>query len=156
MYKIGNSIDIHPLIKGEYINIGGVKVKSSFTSVSHSDGDALLHSITEAILGALGKGDLGKHFPNDELNKNRSSVDYLMFAKDLLNKEGYKISNIDCMIVLEKPSLKDYKEEIENNIARLLEIEPSQINIKAGTNEKIGTIGDSKSYLTWTSVLIFK
>lgn len=157
MYKIGNSIDIHPLTKGAPLFIGGVKIESEKGCLSHSDGDALLHSIAESIIGALGKGDLGTLFPdNTEEFKGVSSTIFIEKCNELLEKEGYKISNIDCMIVLEKPKLNTYKEAVKSNIAKLLNIKEDQINIKAGTNEKIGSIGNNDSFLTWTSCLLEK
>lgn len=155
MYKIGNSIDIHPLVKNAPLYIGGVLVKSELGCLSHSDGDALTHSIVEAILGALGKGDLGQRYPtNDHSLDNIRSTEFLKDMKKLLDQEGYVISNIDCMIVLERPSLKEYKDKIKESIASYLDINKDLINIKAGTNEKIGSIGNSEAYLCWTSVLL--
>ncbi len=155
MVKIGNSIDIHPLAKGDYINIGGVEIPSHFTSVSYSDGDALLHCLTEAILGSLGKGDLGDNFPDtDPKYKDISSEYFLKEAKKMLEEENYHINNIDMMIVLESVKLKDYKKIVEHNIARILEIDSNKVNLKAGTNEKIASIGNDESYLCWASVII--
>lgn len=157
MYKIGNSIDIHPLVDNAPLIIGGVKIQSDKGSISHSDGDALTHSVAEAILGALGKGDLGANFSDsDDKYKGISSLYFLDVCKRLLKQEKYRISNIDCMIVLEKPRLSSYRNEIRKSIANALEIPIDSVNIKAGTNEKIGSIGNSESYLVWTVVLIEK
>lgn len=157
MYKIGNSIDIHPLVENAPLIIGGVKIKSDKGSISHSDGDALTHSVAEAILGALGKGDLGSNFSDtDDKYKGISSLYFLSVCKEMLKQEKYKISNIDCMIVLEQPKLSTYKNEIEKSIANALEISVDKVNIKAGTNEKIGSIGNGESYLVWSIVLIEK
>ena len=157
MYKIGNSIDIHPLVDNAPLYIGGVKVESDKGSISHSDGDALTHSIAEAILGALGKDDLGANFDDrDDKYKGISSLHFLNVCKELLKQEGYKISNIDCMIVLEKPRLSVYREQVKKSIANSLEIPIDKVNIKAGTNEKIGSSGNRESYLVWTVVLVEK
>ena len=155
MYKIGNSIDIHPLVKGAPLLIGGVKIPYDRGSISHSDGDALSHAIAEAILGALGLGDLGESFSDKGPKyKGISSLYFLGVCKEHLKKAGYVIANIDTMIVLEGFKLGSYKQEIRRSIAKALDIDESLVNIKAGTNEKIGSIGSEEAYLTWATVLI--
>ncbi len=157
MHKIGNSIDIHPLIKGAPLMIGGVLVPSEKGSLSHSDGDALSHSIAEAIIGALGKKDLGDNFSDqDDRYKGLSSLYFLRECRKMLDKEGYRLINIDSMIVLEEPKLGVYKDLARASISKALGIEEKYVNIKAGTNEKIGSIGSKEAYLTWTVVLIEK
>jgi len=157
MYKIGNSVDIHRLVKNKPLYIGGIEIPSDRGSLAHSDGDALLHSLAEALLGALGQGDLGDNYPNtDNKYKNIRSTYFIEDAKKRLDKEGYKISNIDIMIVLEKPNLSTYKESVKDNISKLLNIDKKIINLKAGSNEKIGKIGNNKAYLCWCSVIIEK
>ncbi|NLB11676.1 2-C-methyl-D-erythritol 2,4-cyclodiphosphate synthase [bacterium] len=157
MYRIGNSIDIHPLSKGAKLRIGGVEVPAPFGSISHSDGDALSHSIAEAILGALGQGDLGQSFSDkDEKYRGISSLYFLKVCKETLANSAYKISNIDTMIVLEEPKLGSYKEAVRESVAKALGIEKEKVNIKAGTNEGIGSIGNKKAYLVWTTVLLEK
>lgn len=156
-YRIGNSIDIHPLVIGAPLYIGGVLIPSKKGSISHSDGDALMHAVVESILGALNKGDLGMSFPDtDEKTTGISSTFFLNEVKKILNDEGYKINNIDIMIVLEEPKLGKYKKLVCENLSSLLGIKINQINIKAGTNEKIASIGNNDSYLVWCTTLIEK
>lgn len=156
-YRIGNSIDIHPLTIGAPLYMGGIKIPYEKGSLSHSDGDALSHAISEAILGALGLGDLGQSFSDkDDKYKGISSLYFLHYCRDKLKEMGYVISNIDTMIVLEDFYLKDYKNKIKESIASALDIDVEKVNIKAGTNEKIGSIGNSEAYLTWATVLIEK
>ena len=155
MYKIGNSVDIHPLVNGAPLIIGGVNIPYHKGAISHSDGDALTHSVAEAILGALGLGDLGQSFSDkDPKYKGISSLYFLDVCKQKLKEAGYVIANIDTMIVLEGFKLGTYKDEIRKSIAKALDIDPRLVNIKAGTNEKIGSIGCEEAYLTWATVLI--
>lgn len=135
--------------------IGGVNVPAEKGSLSHSDGDALTHSIAEAILGALGLGDLGQSFSDkDDKYKGISSLYFLQVCKERLKEYKYKIVNIDTMIVLEEPKLGHYKELVRESVAKALDINKEQINIKAGTNEKIGSIGNKEAYLVWSVVLL--
>lgn len=157
MQKIGNSIDIHRLEKGAPLYIGGVLIPSDIGSVSFSDGDALLHCICESLIGAMGLGDLGEHFSDkNEKYHNIRSTYFVEEVKKMLKENGYKIVNIDVMIVIEKPKLSTFKNVIKESISNLFEIDINQINIKAGTNEKIGSIGNSESYLCWATCLIEK
>ncbi len=137
--------------------IGGIKVIAPFKSVAHSDGDCLLHAITESIIGALGLGDLGTLFPdNDPRYKNIESNKLLEFVVDILEKENYNIVNIDTIVYLEKPKLKEYQLKIKEKVAQLLKVDQSKVNIKATTGEKIGIIGTSQAYVAEAVVLINK
>lgn len=142
---IGLGYDSHRLEKGKRLIIGGVNIDSEFGSVAHSDGDTLLHALTDALLGAMGKGDIGEYYPDtDEKFKDADSS---LFVRDmiiLLKKENLNIVNIDITILLEKPKLMDYKPLIKSRVAELCEIPSSRVNIKAKTNEKIGFIGRSE------------
>ena len=155
MLKIGSSMDIHSLVKGRKLILGGIIVESEYGCYAHSDGDVLLHSITEAIIGALGKGDLGEHFPDgDDKYKDIDSSILLNNILGIMKKEHYVINNLDCSIILEKPKLGEYKEKIRQNVARLLSINESNVNIKAGTMEGIGEIGKNKAVMAFCSILL--
>ena len=155
MLKIGSSMDIHSLVKGRKLILGGIIVESEYGCYAHSDGDVLLHSITEAIIGALGKGDLGEHFPDgDDKYKDIDSSILLNNILGIMKKEHYVINNLDCSIILEKPKLGKYKEKIRQNVARLLSINEANVNIKAGTMEGIGEIGKNEAVMAFCSILL--
>lgn len=155
MLKIGSSMDIHPLVKGRKLILGGIIIESEYGCYAHSDGDVLLHSITEAIIGALGKGDLGEHFPDsDDKYKDIDSSILLNNILEIMKKEHYVINNLDCSIILEKPKLGKHKEKIRQNVARLLSINEANVNIKAGTMEGIGEIGKNEAVMAFCSILL--
>lgn len=156
-YKIGYSKDTHRLEKGRKLIIGGIEIPYELGEVAHSDGDCLIHAIVEAMLGCLGLHDIGYYFPDDDpLYKDASSIMFLEFANSLLKKHGYKIVNIDTMIYLEKPKLKDYKLLIKNKLAEILKINIDQISIKATTKEGLGVIGEGKAIEAEAFILIEK
>jgi 2-C-methyl-D-erythritol 2,4-cyclodiphosphate synthase len=139
---IGFGFDVHKLEAGRKLILGGILVAEDFGTVAHSDGDVLAHSIIDALLGAAGLGDIGEHFPDtDNKYLGADSMKLLKSTIDMLDKEGYKIVNIDALIQLEKPKLKQFKDSIRINVSKVCNIDPKRINIKAGTNEKMGYIG---------------
>lgn len=155
--RIGSSIDIHRLVENKKLILGGVEVPSSKGCLAHSDGDVLIHAIVDALIGALGLGDIGEHFSDkDPKYQNISSTYFLKEVKKMLEKEGYEILNIDSLIILETPKLKEYKNKMKENIAKILEIDSSKINVKAGTNEGIGEIGRGEAIEAYATVLIRK
>ncbi len=156
-YRIGSSYDVHAFNKKEngFIIVGGVRINCDYTLIAHSDGDVVYHAISEALLGSLALGDLGKHFPvNDHRYDNYDSSKILSYCYDLVKKEGYVINNIDCSIILESIKLKPYIEQIKDNIAKILEIDKSQISIKAMTNEGLDSLGQNKGISSFASLLI--
>ena len=156
-YRIGFSKDIHRLVEGRKLIIGGVIIPFEKGELAHSDGDVLFHAVAESILGALALGDLGKHFPDnsdDTLNMD-SSVIVSEVVKMMLEK-GYKINNIDVFISLEKPKLKDYISQMRENVAKLLQTEIENISIKAGTNEGCGEVGRGEAIEVTANVLLKK
>ena len=153
--KIGHSFDFHPFIDGDGFNLGGVKIPFEKKLKGWSDGDPLIHSITEAIIGALGLGDIGTLYPdNDPKYKGIHSNYFLKEAKKLLIEHGFNIVNIDSIIYLEKPNLKNYKKQMKENIANILEIDPSLVNVKATTMEEKGLVGSGDGIGAETVVLI--
>ena len=154
-YRIGFSVDIHQLSEGNGIYVGGIYIPCNKKSVAHSDGDCLLHAIAESILGALALGDLGKFFPpSDESIKGIASSKIAEFAVSKMFEQNYKINNIDCSIVLESPKLAKYMDEIKTNIAKLLFTDITNVSIKAGTNEKIGELGQGKAIQCFSTVIL--
>ncbi|GKX32153.1 2-C-methyl-D-erythritol 2,4-cyclodiphosphate synthase [Vallitalea longa] len=140
--KIGMGYDVHKLVEGRELIIGGVNIPYEKGLLGHSDADVLVHAIMDAILGALGKGDIGKHFPDTEDEyKSISSLKLLGEVKKLLTQEGYEIVNIDSTIIAQLPKMAPYLEEMKRNIADVLSIDSSNINIKATTEEGLGFTG---------------
>lgn len=140
--RVGIGYDVHKLVEGRKLILGGVEIPHTFGLLGHSDADVLLHAISDALLGAAALGDIGKHFPDtDEKYKGISSIILLEEVGVLLEREGYLIENIDATIIAQKPKLRPYIEKMEQNIAKALKIEENQINIKATTEEGLGFTG---------------
>ena len=137
-----------------YIKLGGIKIKSKIKIISHSDGDVILHAITDSILGALSLRDIGTYFPNIKINKNRDSIEFLNFAIKKLESKDFRINNIDLMIVSETPKINPHYEKIIINLTKILNIDKNQITIKATTNEKSGLIGKSEFIACWSNLTI--
>lgn len=157
MIKIGSSIDVHQLVAKRKLILGGIHIPSKLGAKAHSDGDVVFHAITEAIIGALAKGDLGDHFPpTDPQYKNYDSSKFVLKAMELLKKEKYRINNIDITIILQDPKLGKNKILIRDNIVKLMKLKKEQVNVKAGTAEKLGDIGKGKGVISFVTLLIEK
>lgn len=152
--KVGIGKDIHVLKRGYPLILGGVNIPYKKGLVSFTDGDSLTHSLIDAILGALNKKDIGFNFPNLPKYIGISSLELLKEAKLILDKENYKIINIDSFISCEKPKLSDYIDNMKENYSKILNIDINLISIKCGTNEKMGYIGKNKAIEALTIVLI--
>ena len=157
MFRVGYSEDIHRLVPGRRLMLGGVHVPFELGEEAHSDGDVVLHALSESILGALALGDLGKHFPDtsaDTLNMDSKLI--LKRVYELMKEKGYELGNADVSIVLERPKLKDYILKMRENIASILNVDIDKISIKAGTNEGIDDIGQLKAVKAISIVLLNK
>lgn len=155
--RVGISIDFHPFVKKDYLTLGGVQIPFEYGLKGHSDADALYHAVCESIYGALAKGDMGTNFPDNDLQyKGINSGYFIKKAKELLEQSCYEISNIDIMILLEKPKLKDYKNMMRENLALLLQIDIDKISVKATTYELMGPVGQSEGIQVESIVLIKK
>lgn len=140
--RVGLGYDVHKFDKDRELIIGGVNIPYDKGLLGHSDADVLVHAIMDGLLGALGERDIGYHFPDtDPEYKDISSLELLSRVKSLLDKKSYSVVNIDSVVMAERPKLLNYIEEMEENIARVLEIDKSLINIKATTTEKLGFVG---------------
>ncbi len=140
--RIGQSRDIHRLVEGRKLILGGVEIPFEKGEEAHSDGDALLHAVCEAIIGAMGLRDIGTHFPDtDPKYKGISSLVLLSHVYDLMVKEGYRIGNLDSLIMIERPKMAPHIEQMRQNIAEVLHTDPSRINVKATRGEKLGFVG---------------
>jgi 2-C-methyl-D-erythritol 4-phosphate cytidylyltransferase/2-C-methyl-D-erythritol 2,4-cyclodiphosphate synthase len=156
--RVGLGYDIHRIQKIDqfnFIRLGGIKIKSKIKVISHSDGDVILHAITDSILGALSLRDIGTYFPNNKINKNRNSLEFLDYALTKLENQNFKISNIDLMIVSEVPKINPYYKRIIKTLVEILNIDKNQITIKATTNEKSGLIGKSEFIACWSNISIY-
>ncbi len=148
MYKIGFSKDVHPLVEGRPFILGGILIDHPKGPLGHSDADCLLHAIAESILGALALGDLGKYFPdNDERFKNYDSSRILQEVVDFAKGKGYALINLDCMVSLEKPKLRDYVDQMREHIAKIFQEDVSRISIKATTFEGLGIVGTEQAII---------
>ncbi len=155
--RVGNGIDTHPLVKGESLILGGIDIPSEIGTKGHSDGDALIHSIMDSLLGAVSKKDIGHYFPSSDLKfKNISSCKLLKDVLQIIKKEGYRILNIDSTIILEYPYLSTHIDSIINNIAKEIKLDVNRISIKATTNDGLGFIGQGKGISVITTSLIIK
>ena len=155
--KIGIGFDVHRLVKGRKLFLGGVKIPSSLGTLGHSDGDPVLHSIIDAILGACGMGDIGEKFSNK--NKKFKNISSSLMIKEIVKKikeKNYKINNLDLNIITETPKLKKYKKKIANNISKLCDMPSTNINIKGKTTEKLGVIGREKAIAAEAIISVIK
>jgi len=149
--RVGIGYDVHPLVKGRRFVLGGVNIPYSMGLSGHSDADVLVHSIADALLGAVGKKDIGSFFPNNDPNtKGISSLILLKQILQLLKKNGYGVNNLDSTLVAEQPKLSSYIPRMKKNIANILEIEPEKIGIKATTSEGLGFLGKKRGICCWT------
>jgi len=156
-YKVGLGYDIHHLVKGRKLFLGGVKIAHGKGLDGHSDADVVLHAICDALLGALGKGDIGEHFPNIDLKyKGISSLVLLEKVNKIVQDDGFSIGNIDTMILAEEPNLKAYKPKMQGTIAKTLGIDPSCVSIKATTQEGIGFGSTHEAIAAYATVLLVK
>ncbi len=157
MIRIGNGYDVHVLTEGRKLVLGGVEIPHTKGVLGHSDGDVLVHAVMDAMLGALALGDIGKHFPDTDMKyENIDSTILLKRVKELIAERGYKIINLDSIIVLQKPKVKPYIEAIRKRIAEVLEIDVEQVSVKATTEEKLGFTGDESGVKSYCVVLLEK
>ena len=152
--RVGFGYDMHKLVEGSYIMLGGIRINSNYTVVAHSDGDIVLHSLSDAIYGSLAAGDIGTHFPSNKENINIQSVKILKHACELITQSNYMINNIDITIVIESPYLQDHIMDMRKSIANIMSIDISQISIKSSTSQKIGMIGEHKAVACYSTILI--
>ena len=147
MIRTGIGYDVHQLAKGELLTIGGVDIPSSFGSLGHSDGDALIHAVVDALLGASALGDIGQFFPsNDDTWKGAPSSYFLADAVKRIREVGFEINNIDATIILQKPKLEEYILKMKYNLSNSMKIDESKVSIKATTSDHLGCVGDSSGW----------
>lgn len=155
MFRIGFGNDIHRLVEGRPLIIGGVRIESDLGAAGHSDADVLLHAVTDALLGALAKGDIGSHFPDsDPMWKGVDSIVFLAEAVRLIKENCYSVANLDSVIELQAPKLRPHIEAMRENLAKALDIDISCVSVKAKTGEGVGEIGTRQAVKATAVILI--
>ncbi|MFA9457850.1 2-C-methyl-D-erythritol 2,4-cyclodiphosphate synthase [Halalkalibacter sp. AB-rgal2] len=153
--RIGQGFDVHQLVEGRPLILGGIEIPYKQGLLGHSDADVLLHTITDAALGAIGEGDIGRHFPDTDIAyKDADSAKLLTDVWELVKQRGYQLGNIDCTIIAQKPKMSPYIEQIRGRIAELLEADVSQVNVKATTTEKLGFTGRGEGIAAQAVILL--
>ena len=143
--RIGHGYDVHRLVPDRDLIVGGVKIPHTLGLLGHSDADVLLHAVSDALLGAAGLGDIGKHFPDtDPQYKGADSLKLLQIVGEKIADAGYRVSNIDVTMIAQSPKLRPYIETMEQNIASALNIDVSRVNVKATTEERLGFTGNEE------------
>ena len=140
--RIGHGYDVHRLVEGRDLILGGVKIDYEKGLLGHSDADVLLHAVSDALLGAAGLGDIGRHFPDtDPKYKGADSLELLREVYRKISEKGFRVGNIDVTMIAQKPKLKDYIPQMQANIAAAVNVSPDRVNVKATTEEKLGFTG---------------
>ena len=140
--RIGHGYDVHRLVEGRDLIVGGVKIPHTLGLLGHSDADVLLHAVSDALLGAAGLGDIGKHFPDtDPTYKGADSLKLLEIVAEKVTEKGYRVSNIDVTMIAQRPKLRPHIEAMERNIADAVGVDPDRVNVKATTEERLGFTG---------------
>jgi 2-C-methyl-D-erythritol 2,4-cyclodiphosphate synthase len=154
-FRVGHGFDVHRLVTGRVLIIGGVSIPFDKGLKGHSDADVLLHAICDALLGAAGLGDIGRYFPDtDSTHHNRDSREFMRIVRDLLDAHNFEISNIDSTVVAQAPKLAPFVAQMESNIAADLGIGIDQVNVKATTTEGLGPLGQGQGIAAHAAVLI--
>ena len=155
-FRIGEGWDVHALVEGRPLMLGGVQVPHTHGLLGHSDADVLLHAVTDALLGAAALGDIGRHFSDtDAAYKNADSWVLLQQAATLVRKAGFQIGNVDCTVVAQAPKLATFMPAMCQRIAQALDVDVSRVNVKAKTAEKIGPVGQGQSMEARAVALIY-
>ncbi len=157
MIRVGQGFDVHEFAENRPLIIGGIEIPYERGLIGHSDADVLLHTITDAALGAIGEGDIGRHFPDTDPDfKDADSAKLLEHIWKLVDARGYKLGNIDCTIIAQKPKMAPYIETIRARVAELLQADASQVNVKATTTEKLGFTGREEGIASMATILLVK
>ncbi len=154
-FRIGQGVDMHRLVPGRKLILGGVEIPWDKGLLGHSDADVVCHALSNALLGALGEGDIGRHFPDSDLRyKGAASLELLRVVMELVKTRGFRVGNADLTILAEKPKLAPYHEEMQKRLAGVLEVEPIAVNVKATTGEKMGFVGREEGMMAEAIVLL--
>jgi len=154
-YRTGIGYDIHRLVAGRKLFLGGIEIPYIHGLLGHSDGDALLHAICDALLGAIGEGDIGEHFPDtDSKYDGISSTELLKTVYGLVTKKNFLIANVDTVVIAQEPKLVPFKKQMQQAIAGILNVKEDSVNIKAKTNEEMGEIGRKEAIAAYAVVTV--
>lgn len=154
--RIGHGYDVHRLVEGRKLILGGVEVPHTLGLLGHSDADVLTHAVMDALLGAAALGDIGRHFPDtDPAYAGADSLKLLDHVVKLLEEKGYQVGNVDATILAQKPKLAPYIEKMRDNLAARMKVEPDQVNVKATTEEKLGFTGAEEGIAAHAVALLF-
>jgi len=157
MFRVGNGFDVHRLVPGRDLILGGVKIPYEKGLLGHSDADVLLHAIMDALLGAAGERDIGYHFPDNDMKyKGISSMALLEIVRNKIKDKGYKLNNLDSIIVAEKPKVSSFIEKMRENISHIMMVEHDRINIKATTTETLGFTGRGEGIAAYCTVSLIR
>lgn len=157
MFRIGQGFDVHQLTENRPLIIGGITIPYEMGLLGHSDADVLLHTVADACLGAIGEGDIGRHFPDtDPQFKDADSAKLMEHVWGIVKEKGYRLVNIDCTIIAQKPKMAPYIPQMRERIADLLEATVDQVNVKATTTEKLGFTGRGEGIASQVAVLLQK
>ncbi|HWI48652.1 MAG TPA: 2-C-methyl-D-erythritol 2,4-cyclodiphosphate synthase [Rummeliibacillus sp.] len=157
MFRVGQGFDVHAFAEGRPLIIGGITIPHDKGLLGHSDADVLLHTVTDAALGAIGEGDIGHHFPDtDPAFKDADSSKLLAYIWKIVEEKGYSLGNVDCTIMAQRPKMAPYIEQMRNHIAELLHADSSQVNVKATTTEKLGFTGREEGIAAMATILLIK
>ena len=156
-YKVGIGYDIHRLVEGRPLFLGAIEIPYIKGLLGHSDGDVLVHAICDALLGALALGDIGEHFPDTDLKyQGIASSKLLIVVKDLVDNSGFKINNLDVVVIAQEPNLTPFKKQIKEKICLLLNLTESAVNIKGKTNEGLGAVGNKEAIACYVVASLIK
>jgi 2-C-methyl-D-erythritol 2,4-cyclodiphosphate synthase len=154
-FRIGHGVDIHRLVPRRTLILGGVEIPWDKGLLGHSDADVVCHALSNALLGAIGEGDIGRHFPDsDPRYKGAASLELLRVVMGFVKARGFRVGNVDLTILAEKPKLAPYREQMRQRLAEVLEVEPSAVNLKATTGEKMGFVGREEGMMAEAVVLL--
>ena len=154
--RIGHGYDVHRLVEGRKLILGGVEVPHTLGLLGHSDADVLTHAVMDALLGAAALGDIGRHFPDtDPAYAGADSLKLLDHVVELLEEKGYQVGNVDATILAQKPKLAPYIEKMRDNLAARMKVGPGQVNVKATTEEKLGFTGAEEGIAAHAVALLF-
>lgn len=157
MFRIGHGYDVHKLVEGRKLILGGADVPYEYGLLGHSDADVLVHAVCDAILGSVALGDIGKHFPdNDPSYEGANSILLLKKCVELLRKQGYAVGNIDATVIAQRPKLAPYVDEMRKNIADACDVKNDAVSVKATTEEGLGFTGEKLGISAHAVVLVYK
>lgn len=157
MFRVGQGYDVHAFAEGRPLILGGIEIPHDRGLLGHSDADVLLHTITDAALGAIGEGDIGRHFPDTDPEwKDADSAKLLEYIWKIVEDKGYVLGNVDATIIAQRPKMAPYIEPMKARIAELLNADISQVNVKATTTEKLGFTGREEGIAALATILLIK